>query len=265
MEDSVTNTPSAPPAPDPVATANAQSAANKSSAVAQYGLNATNQNTPSGSLSYSQNGTWADGTPRFTATTSLSPTEQNIFNTTEGTKQNLADIGKSQSGKIGALLDTPFDLNKATNDKVTGFQNEFLNPMWDRQQQNLEASNIAKGIRPGSAAYTLSNRDFSDQRQRGYDQAYLDTYKTAAGNAITQRQEPINEITALMSGSQVSNPSFQNTPSPGVAPTDVIGAQQQSLNQQNVGYNAQVANNSALMSGLFGLGGAGLKAAPFLL
>jgi endosialidase-like protein len=43
-----------------------------------------------------------------------------------------------------------------------------------------------------------------------------------------------------------------------VAPTDVIGAQQQSLNQQNVGYNAQVGQNNALMSGLFGLGSAGL-------
>ncbi len=64
-----------------------------------------------------------------------------------------------------------------------------------------------------------------------------------------------------MSGSQVSQPSFQSTPTPGVAPTDVIGANQQSLNQQNVGYNAQMAQRNAMMSGLFGLGGAGIKAA----
>jgi hypothetical protein len=255
------DTPKPAPAPDPVATANAQGTANKATAVAQYGLNATNQNTPTGSLSYKQIGQWDDGTPRFEATTALNPTEQGIFNTNEGTKQNLADIGNTQSARIGTLLNTPFDLSKARDDKVKGFQDEFLNPMWDREQQKLEASNIAKGIRPGSEQYFNANRDFSDQRQRGYDQAYLDTYKTGTANALAERNQPINEITALMSGSQVSNPAFQNTPSPGVAPTDVIGAQQQALNQSNVGFNAQMAQNQALMSGLFGLGGAGIKMA----
>lgn len=257
----VVDTPQPQAAPDPAVTAAAQGAANKATAVTQYGLNATNQNTPTGSLNYKQIGQWDDGTPRFEATTALSPTQQNIFNTNEGTKQNIADIGKDQSSRIAGLLGTPFDLNKATNEKVRGFQDEFLDPMWDRQQNKLESTNIAKGIRPGSEQYFNSNRDFSDQRQRGYDQAYLDTYKTATGNALTERNQPINEITALMSGSQVSNPAFQNTPSPGVAPTDVIGAQQQSLNQSNVGFNAKVAQNNALMSGLFGLGGAGIKAA----
>jgi len=253
--------PQAPAAPDPVKTAQAQADANKSTAVSQYGLNATNQNTPTGSLKYNQIGTWADGTPRFEANTSLSPTEQGIYDTNSQTRQNVGEIGRDQSARIGELLGAPFDLSKATNEKVKGFQDEFLNPMWDRQEQNLEAKNIAKGIRPGSEAYTRSNSDFSDSRQRGYDQAYLDTYKTATANALAERNQPINEITALMSGSQVSNPSFQNTPSPGVAPTDVIGAQQQALNQQNVGFQAQNAQNQAFMSGLFGLGGAGIKAA----
>lgn len=80
-----------------------------------------------------------------------------------------------------------------------------------------------------------------------------------AQEALTERNQPINEISALLSNSQVSQPNFvSNTPTPGVAPTDVIGAQQQSLNQQNVGFNAQQTQNNALMSGLFGLGSAAL-------
>src|SRR6185369_1698543 len=122
------DTPTPPPAPDPNVTAATQAKANKETAVAQYGLNATNQITPQGTLTYKNIGTWPDGTPRFEATTALSPTEQGIFNTNEGTKQNLANIGQSQSAKIGDLLNTPFDLSKATNDKVTGFQREFLDP-----------------------------------------------------------------------------------------------------------------------------------------
>jgi hypothetical protein len=76
--------------------------------------------------------------------------------------------------------------------------------------------------------------------------------------ALTERNQPINEITALMSGSQVSQPGFTNTPTPGVAPTDYIGAQQQSLNQQNLAYQGELSQKQALMSGLFGLGSAAL-------
>ncbi len=257
------DTPTAPAAPDPVKTAAAQGAANKDTAVAQYGLNATNQQTPTGSLSYNQIGTWADGTPRFQATTALSEPEQAIFNTGQGTRQNLANIGQTQSAKVGDILNTPFNIDAARGQKINDIQRTFLDPEWKSRAGDLESSNIAKGLRPGSEAYTRSNQDFADQRSRAYDQSYLDAYKTAEQSALTERNQPLNEISALMSGSQVSQPSFQSTPTPGVAPTDVIGAQQQSLNQQNVGYNAQMNQRNAMMSGLFGLGGAGIKAASY--
>jgi hypothetical protein len=81
-----------------------------------------------------------------------------------------------------------------------------------------------------------------------------------AGTALTERNQPINEISALQSGSQVSQPGWLNTPTPGVAPTDVIGANQMALNQGNVAYQGELAQNQALMSGLFGLGGSAVKA-----
>lgn len=255
------NTPSPAPAPDPVATAKAQGAANRDTAVTQYGLNATNQVTPGGSLTYNQIGKWEDGTPRFEATTALNPNEQKIFNTGEQTKQNLADIGSTQSAKIGGLLNTPFSVGDATNSKIAQIQKGFLDPEWDRRSQQLESSLTNRGIRPGSEQYSLMQRDFGDQRSRAYDQSYLDAYGKAQQAALTERNQPINEISALMSGSQVSQPNFTNTPMPGVAPTDVIGAQEQSLRQGNVGFNAALQQNMGLMNGLFGLGGAGIKAA----
>src|SRR5262245_21824788 len=110
--------PSAPPAPDPVKTAEAQSTANKETAVAQYGLNATNQVTPQGSLTYRQVGTWDDGTPRFEATIALSPGEQGVYDTNLATRQNVGNIGRDQSARIGALLGTPLDLNTTTENKI---------------------------------------------------------------------------------------------------------------------------------------------------
>lgn len=255
------DTPQAPAAPDPVKLAAEQGKANKDTAIAQYGLNATNQQGPQGSLSYKQIGTWADGTPRFEATQAYSPGEQGIYDTNVQTRQNVAGIGRDQSARIGELLGKPFDVDAERGKKISDIQRTFLDPEWAGRSADLEASNIAKGLRPGSEAYKRSNADFSDQRARAYDQAYLDSYKTAEGSALTERNQPINEITALMSGSQVSNPNFVNTPMPGVAPTDVLGANAMSLGQQNKGWEAEVANNRALMSGLFGLGGAAVKAA----
>lgn len=248
--------PQAPAAPDPVKTAQAQAEANQKTATTQYELGATNQVTPQGTSSYQQIGTWADGTPRFEQTTALSGPEQSIYDTGTQTRQNLADIGSAQSAKIGALLNTPFDINAAGDTKIADIQRTFLDPQWARQEEQQKTQLFNSGVLPGSDAYTQAMKDFSTNRQRAYDQSYLDSY--AAGNtaALTDRNQPINEISALLSGSQVSMPNFQgvNTPTPGVAPTDVIGANQQSLNQQNVGYNAQVAQNSAFNTGLFGLG-----------
>lgn len=251
------DSPTPPPAPDPSATAAAQTASNKATATTQYELGATNQKAPQGTSNFEQIGTWADGTPRFQQTTSLNSGEQGIYDTGVQTRQNLANIGSDQSAKIGALLDTPFNTDTATSDKIQGLQNEFLDPQWARQEAAQKTALLNSGAQPGSEAYINAMKDFSTNRQRAYDQSYLDSYNTGQQAALTQRNQPINEISALLSGSQVSQPSFGSTPSPGVAPTDVIGAQQQALNQGNIGYQGQLAQNNAMMGGLFGLGSAG--------
>jgi len=250
--------PEAPPAPDPAATAAAQATANKETAVAQYGLNATNQVTPQGTSTYRQIGTWDDGTPRFEQTMAYSPGEQGIYDTGVQTRQNIANIGQAQSSKIGTLLNTPFSVGDATNSKIAQIQKGFLDPQWAQQEDALKTSLLNSGVRPGSDAYTRAMRDFSDQKQRAYDQSYLDSYNTAQQSALTERNQPINELTALISGSQVSNPAFGSTPTPGVAPTDYIGAVGQSLAQQNVGYQGELARNMGINAGLFGLGSAAI-------
>lgn len=250
--------PQAPAAPDPAKTAAAQATANKETAVAQYGLNATNQVTPNGSLTYKQIGTWDDGTPRFEATTALSPQQQALYDKSNITQNNLADIGTSQSARIGELLNKPLDLNTATESKINELGRARLDPRFEREAAALDTSLINKGIRPGSTAWNDAHTQFSQQKNDAYNQLYLSGRGQGAQEALTQRNQPINEITALLSGSQVSQPGFTNTPNPGVAPTDVIGAQQQSLNQQNVGYNAQVANQQGLTNGLFKLGSAAI-------
>jgi hypothetical protein len=75
---------------------------------------------------------------------------------------------------------------------------------------------------------------------------------------IQQRTQPINEIAALMSGSQVQNPQFQAYQGQAITPAPVFqGAQAQGqYNQQT--YAQQVAARNALLGGLGSLGGSAL-------
>mgnify|MGYP001553907273 CR=1 FL=1 len=249
------STPSPPAPPDPIATANAQAAANKTTAITQNELNATNQVTPSGSLNYTQSGTWADGTPQLTATQTLSPAEQNIYNLGEQTKTNLGTIGSEQSQKVGDLLNTPFDLNAATGTQQADISKTLLDPVWNQRQSSLETQLANQGITQGSDAYTNAMRDFSSQRDNSYNSALLADRGQATTEALAQRNQPLNEISALLSGSQVSQPSFTNTPSAAVAQTPLSSDVYNRAALANQNYNTQLQNNSAMMGGLFGLGG----------
>jgi len=69
--------------------------------------------------------------------------------------------------------------------------------------------------------------------------------------AIQQRQMPLNEISALMSGSQITNPQFQPYTGANIAAAPIAAATQNAYNQDVASYNANT-------SGLFGLGAAAL-------
>ena len=111
-----------PQPPNPVQVAGAQTSANVSTAIANAFLNNTNQSTPLGNLNYNQTGTYdfTDPTtgsqysiPRFTASQTLSPQELAIQNEGERGKLNLATLGADQSGRLGGVLNSPFDLGGA--------------------------------------------------------------------------------------------------------------------------------------------------------
>ncbi len=250
--------PSPPQPPDPVATAKAQGQMNKDTAIAQAGLNSTNQVTPYGNLTYSETGKWSDGTPQFTATTSLSPDEQQLFNLGTQTQKTLGQIGVDQSAKVANILNTPFDLNKSINTQQSDISRSLLDPVWQQREASLRTQLANQGITEGSDAYTNAMRDFGMQRDNAYNSALLADRGQAASEALTQRNQPLNEISALMGGSQVQQPNFTNTPSESIAPPNYEGDVAQNFAGQMQGYNAQVANNSAMMGGLFGLAAAPL-------
>ena len=106
--------PTAPTAPDPTATAAAQEKTNIGSAVAQANLNRINQVTPQGSLTYTQNGTNADGTPQYTQTQSYSPEEQLKYDQNNKVAAALNDVAISNIGRVQQAQATPFTYDGMT-------------------------------------------------------------------------------------------------------------------------------------------------------
>lgn len=250
-------------APDPVATAAAQTASNKETAITQAELNNYNQVTPDGTKTFTQTGTNADGTPQFTATTALSSSNQGIYDTNQATKQNIATIGKDQSAKIGDLLGTPLKLgNEATEARIMELGSKRLDPRFATEEDSLRTKLANSGINEGSAAYDAAMRNFSSGKNDAYNSLLLSGRQLADTEVQAERNSPINEITALLSGSQVSSPTFGSTPQTSVAGTDIAGITQNSYLDANQQAQQSVASNNATMGGLFGLagtlGGAGL-------
>jgi len=67
-----------------------------------------------------------------------------------------------------------------------------------------------------------------------------------------QRNQPVNEITALLSGSQVQQPQWLNTPSSQIPTTDMAGILNNRFTQDMAVYNQQNQNFQQLMGGIFG-------------
>jgi hypothetical protein len=252
----MSSTPTTAAPPDPVATAAAQAKMNKETAVAQTGLNAINQYSPEGSIEYSQGGTWADGTPRFSQTTTLSPEQRAIFDTNQVTQGNIANIGRDQSGRIGDLLGTPLKMgNEATEARIFDLGMGRLSPQFARDEEGLRTRLVNSGIREGSDAWNSEMERSGRSKTDAINQLLLSGRSLANQELLAERNAPINEITALMSGSQVSNPTMNATPQSQIAGVDYMGAVQNNYNNQIQQQKMQSDSNNAMMGGLFGMGG----------
>lgn len=293
---------SAPKAPDPAQTAAAQGQWNSFTAQQTQAMNMIGQNSPWGSLNYQQTGmqTIIDPNgkqiqvPQYTANTTLSPSQQAIFDQTQKTEQNLAGIANDQSKWLGEYLKGGVDTTG-----IPGLQSSYagaddfsadrlrtedalmqrLSPYQQQDADRLRTTLINQGIRPGTAAWDAEmarqSRSVDDARLgvvlgAGDEQARMvgmardaASFNNAArgqgfSEAYAARNQPINELLGLMSGTQVQSPNntFAAAPQVGVGGVDYTGL----VNQK---YQADVQNHQAKMGGLFGLGASLLKALPF--
>jgi len=279
--------PSPPPAPDYAGAATAQGAANKEAAIASSNLNNPNVINPNGTQ------TWTEGAnpgDRPTLVQTLSPQQQSLYDKSVQTKGLLGDLGIQGAGALQSVVGKNVDLSGApqmpgsyddTRNSVIAAQMARVNEDAANARDRKNSELIAAGITPGTKAYddamNLIQRGVNDARNVAIGNASTQTTqafstdaqrrKDAIAELLAQRQTPLNEINALMSGSQVSNPfavpgAAQNT---NVAPAPVFGAAQAQYGAGADAFNAQAQSQAGLMNGLFSLGSAGIMASDIRL
>jgi hypothetical protein len=159
-------------------------------------------------------------------------------------------------------------------------QNAAIAQNFGQGQAAIQAQNaaIAQNFGQGTSAQQMQNQAIGQNYGQGmssaqsqnaieaqrYNQALQGAQfgntaqQQALAQAIQQRQMPLNEISALMSGSQIQNPQFQAYSGSNIATTPIFaGTQAQGQAAQNV-YNQQVATQNANTAGLYSLGSAAI-------
>jgi len=260
--------PQAPAAPDYTAAAQATAAGNLDAARAASAANRVNQVTPYGNLNYTQNGTDPYGNPTWTATTSLSDVGQQLLNNQNQTSLGLGGTINQALGNVQNTMGQQFNpnlpqvgINAGQNYQDAAMQR--LQPQIAQQRELMTNQLANQGIPVGSQAWQTAQMN---QAQKENDLLAANTTQgfntglAANQQAYNQAQinynMPLNTLSALRSGAQVQNPTFQNVPQQATtAGADILGATQMGYNAQMGGFNAANAAQSNFNSGLMGLGG----------
>jgi len=99
---------STPPAPNYTQAAQATAQGNLESARAALAGSLIGQETPYGSLSYSKTGTDQFGNPMYTATQSLSPDQQELYNYDIATSKGLGQLSQTGLNYVQNMMANPF-------------------------------------------------------------------------------------------------------------------------------------------------------------
>jgi hypothetical protein len=287
--------PAAPAAPDYTGAAVAQGAANVDAARTSAKLSNPNMYTPYGTSLVSYEGDTP--TIRQTLTPQAQQTleaEQRV----QTSLANLGEKGTQMASNVldkpfafaGPAVQTSLNTSNIArmpvNAGTTGQEAIMsrLEPSLARARTSTETNLVNQGLRPGTEAYDNAIRSLGEQETdqrtqavlqginldtaanaQGYNQAlqggqFANTaQQQALAQAIQGRQMPLNEITALMSGSQIQNPQFQAYQGANVAAAPTFAATQAQGAFDANAYNQQVAAQNANTAGLYSLGSAATR------
>jgi hypothetical protein len=157
---------------------------------------------------------------------------------------NIAGLLERLSGQFGGTLDKPFSLdNQAVEDSIVSRYGQRLGDQQARDRASTEANLIARGIRPGSAAYDSFQQSQGQKENDQWNQIYINARDQAVNEKLTERNQPLKEFSALLSGSQIDQPMFGQTPGASVAGTDYARMVQDNYTNKLEAWKAQTGRH----------------------
>jgi len=205
----------------------------------------------------------------------LSPEQQQLLDIQNQTSLGLGNLAGTGLGYVEQMLQKPFETKDIAQIGINPGETmqesvlRRLQPQIAQGKEALQAQLANQGVVPGTEAY---NRAMTQQSQRENDALTSAVIQgTNTGLAANQqgfqqlgymRNEPINTLNAVRTGSQVSSPSYINNIAQQATTqgADLLGAAQMQQNASQAASNASNASSSGLTSGLMGLGGAAMMA-----
>jgi hypothetical protein len=266
--------PSAPAAPDYSGAARETAAGNVDAARVATAANRVNQYTPYGSLEYTMSGEDKYGNPMWSATQKFSPEQQKLLDIQNQLSLGVGELGTKGLEYVGQQLQNPFDVSQLPSlginpgETYSDAMIRRLAPQMEQSRGKLEQQLANQGIGIGSEAYDRAMRNF-DQKQNDLLlgaqtqglQSGLQARQQQFGELAYRRNEPLNVLSALRTGSQVTAPSYVNSSQQATtAGADLLGAAGMQYNAQMGDFNAKQAAQQNFNQGLMGLGGAGIMA-----
>lgn len=219
---------------------------------------------PYGSQTFTEGAT-DDARPTLTQV--FSPEQQKLYEQSIASKQQLGELGTQGATALQGIVGKKLDFTDApaapgnadaTRNAVIASMMSRVNEDTAKSRDQKNSDLIAAGIHPGDKAYgdqmNMIDRGYNDARQQaitaGGAEAQRDfnmdtqARKDAIAEMLTTRQMPLNEVTALMSGSQVSNPFAMPgvSQNANVAPAPTFAATQAAGDYGTDVFNSQAAS-----------------------
>lgn len=145
------------------------------------------------------------------------------------------------------------DFSQQANDQRTQAALQGIGLDMSANQQGY-----GQALSTGQFQNSAAGQQFNQNLQAG--QFGNTAQQQALAQAIQQRQMPLNEISALMSGSQIQNPQFQPYTGQTIQAAPIMAATQAQGQNALQQYGIQQGAANANTQGLYSLGGAGLQA-----
>lgn len=210
----------------------------------------------------------------WVATTALNPEQQKLLDIQNATSLQLGGLQQKGLGYVENMINKPFGTDTLPQIGINAGENysdaimRRLQPQLQMESKSFDQKMANQGIPAGSEAYQNAKRMFDMSQndrlvaaQTGGIGVGLQANQQGFNQLGYMRNEPINTLNAIRSGSQVTNPTFQSVPQQATTQgADILGATQAGYNAQLGASNASNAASAANTGGLYQLGGTALMA-----